>query len=231
MRTVICIPTYNERDNFPSLAAEILGTTDAHIIVVDDNSPDGTGEVAELLAKTQPRVTVIHRPKKEGIGPAYLEGFRRALDQGADLVFQMDADFSHQPRYLPVMIEALRTADVVVGSRYAAGGGIVHWGIGRRVLSRGGNAYAKLLLSTPYKDATSGFAGYRRHVLEAIDFPSIDAPGYAFQVELKYRAYRLGFTIVEVPIVFFDRTAGRSKLSRGTIGQAVLRVAGLRFKR
>ncbi len=230
MRTAICIPTYNERDNIASLAQEILATTDAHLIVIDDNSPDGTGQVADLLAEKEPRIQVIHRAKKEGIGKAYVEGFNRALAAGFDLIFQMDADFSHQPRYLGPMIEALRSADVVIGSRYVDGGGTVNWGVGRRALSRGSNLYARLVLDTPFRDATAGFVGFRRHVLEAVSFENIDTTSYAFQVELKYRAHRLGFTIVEVPIVFFDRTAGSSKLSRGTIAQAVMRVVELCLK-
>jgi dolichol-phosphate mannosyltransferase len=230
MRTMICIPTYNERDNVPSLVEEILATTDAHVMLIDDNSPDGTGQVADLLAQSEPRIQVVHRPKKEGIGKAYVDGFRRALAGGFEVVFQMDADFSHQPRYLPSMIDALRSADMVIGSRYVEGGGTVNWSIARRALSRGSNLYARFLLDVPYRDATAGFVGFRRHVLEAINFETIDATSYAFQVELKYRAHRLGFTIAELPIVFFDRTAGASKLSRSTIAQAVVRVVELRFK-
>jgi dolichol-phosphate mannosyltransferase len=230
MRTVICIPTYNERDNLPSLVEEILATTDAHVLVLDDNSPDGTGQVADLLAQSEPRIGVVHREKKQGIGKAYVDGFRRAVKERFDLVFQMDADFSHQPRYLPSMIDALKSADVVIGSRYVDGGKTVNWGVGRRVLSRGSNLYARMLLDTHFRDATSGFVGFRRHVLEAINFESLDTTSYAFQVELKYRAHRLGFTIVELPIVFFDRTAGASKMPRTTIAQAVLRVVELRLK-
>lgn len=230
MRTAICIPTYNERDNLPSLVDEILASTDAHVVVIDDNSPDGTGQIAEILASSESRVSVIHRPRKEGLGRAYVDGFRRALAQGFDLIFQMDADFSHQPRYLPAMIDALKRADVVIGSRYIEGGGTVNWGLGRRLLSQGSNVYARLVLQTPYRDATSGFVGFRRHVLEAIDFEAIDASSYAFQVELKYRAHRLGFSITEVPISFYDRIVGASKLSRSTVPQAFMRVVELRMK-
>jgi dolichol-phosphate mannosyltransferase len=224
------MPTYNERDNVPSLIEEILATTDADVMVLDDNSPDGTGQVADLLAQGEPRLLVVHRSAKEGIGRAYIDGFRRALAAGYDLIFQMDADFSHQPRYLPKMIAALRSVDVVIGSRYVDGGGTINWGAFRRTLSQGSNIYARIVLGTPYKDATSGFVGFRRHVLEAVKFDSIDSTSYAFQVELKYRAHRLGFTLVELPIVFYDRTAGASKLSRRTIGHAVMRVVELRLR-
>lgn len=230
MRTVICIPTYNERENLPSLAEEILATTGADIMVLDDNSPDGTGQVADLLAKKDPRVSVVHRKQKEGLGRAYLDGFRRAIDAGYDRIFEMDADFSHQPRYLPELFVALDNADVVVGSRYVAGGGTENWGLRRRTLSQGGNVYARTVLGMPYRDVTAGFVGFRRHVLEAIDLSSIASEGYAFQIELKYRAHRLGFTIVEVPIVFFDRVAGSSKMSRRIVTEAVWRVAELRFR-
>lgn len=230
MRTVICIPTYNERDNLPSLVEEILATTDASVLVVDDNSPDGTGQMADLFAQSEPRLKVLHRRKKEGLGKAYIEAFTAALDAGYELIFQMDADFSHQPRHLPNMIAALQNADVVIGSRYVDGGGTVNWGVGRRALSRGSNLYARSVLSTPYRDATAGFVGFRRHVLEAINFETIDALSYAFQVELKYRAHRLGFTIVELPIVFYDRTAGSSKLARSSIAQAIVRIIELRLQ-
>jgi dolichol-phosphate mannosyltransferase len=230
MRTVICMPTYNERDNVPSLIEEILATTDADVMVLDDNSPDGTGQVVDLLAQDEPRVTIVHRAQKEGLGLAYVDGFRRALAGGYDLIFQMDADFSHQPRYLPKMIATLKNVDVVIGSRYVDGGGTINWGVFRRALSQGSNVYARTVLGTPYKDTTSGFVGFRRHVLEAVDFETIDSQSYAFQVELKYRAHRLGFTIVELPIVFYDRTAGASKLSRRTIGHAIMRVVELKLK-
>lgn len=230
-RTAICIPTYNERENLPSLIEEILATTDADLIVVDDDSPDGTGRVADVLAQSETRLSVIHRTRKEGLGRAYIEGFRRALSSGYDMIFQMDADFSHQPRYLPEMMAALRNADVVVGSRYVSKGGIEHWGIARRVVSRASNFYARRVLSMSLRDATAGFAGFRRGVLEAIDLENIRSEGYAFQIELKYRAHQRGFTIIEVPIVFFDRVAGASKMSKRTIAQAMLRVLELRLRR
>ena len=230
MRILVCIPTYNERDNIPSLVEEILATTDADVMILDDDSPDGTGQIAELVAQGEPRVKVVHRPRKAGVAKAYKDGFGRAQAEGYDAVFQMDADFSHQPRYLPYMIGALDSADVVVGSRYIAGGGVENWAIPRRVVSRGSNLYARTVLGMPYEDATSGFVGFKKHVLEAIDFPAIDAEAYAFQIELKYRAHRLGFKIVEVPIIFYDRTAGHSKMSRRTVAQAVLRVLELRLR-
>jgi dolichol-phosphate mannosyltransferase len=230
MRTVICIPTYNERDNLPSLIEEILATTSADVMVLDDNSPDGTGQVADLIAKKEPRVRAVHRPRKEGLGRAYLDGFRRALDAGYDRIFEMDADFSHQPRYLPDLFAALERADVVVGSRYIEGGGVTNWTLGRRALSRGGNLYARAVLGIPFNDLTAGFVGFKRHVLEAIDLGSISSEGYSFQLELKFRAFRLGFTFVEVPIVFFDRVAGTSKMSRAIVAEALWRVLLLRAK-
>jgi dolichol-phosphate mannosyltransferase len=230
MRTVVCIPTYNERDNVPSLVEEILATTEADVMILDDDSPDGTGQLADLVAQGEPRVKVVHRPRKSGVARAYKDGFGRALDASYDAVFQMDADFSHQPRYLPQMIAALDGADVVVGSRYTTGGGVENWDIPRRIVSRASNLYARTVLGMAYEDATSGFVGFRKHVLEAIDFHSIDAEAYAFQIELKYRAHRLGFKIVELPIIFYDRTAGHSKMSRRTVAQAVLRVLELRLR-
>lgn len=231
MRTVICIPTYNERENLPSLVEEILATvSNTDIMVLDDNSPDGTGQVADLLAKKDARISVVHRPRKEGLGRAYLDGFRRALAAGYDRIFEMDADFSHQPRYLPELYRALDDADAVIGSRYTGGGGVENWGLYRRFLSKGGNVYAKTVLGMPYQDLTAGFVGFKRHVLEAIDLDSIRSEGYSFQLELKYRAHRLGFTFVEVPIVFFDRVAGNSKMSKAIVREAVWRVVQLRAK-
>jgi dolichol-phosphate mannosyltransferase len=230
MRTVICIPTYNERENLPSLAEEILATTAADIMVLDDNSPDGTGQVADLIAKRESRVRVVHRPKKEGLGRAYLDGFARALGAGYDRIFEMDADFSHQPRYLPDLFAGLEQADVVIGSRYMPGGGVENWTLPRKALSRGGNLYARAVLGFPFNDCTAGFVGFKRHVLEAIDLGSIQSEGYSFQLELKYRAYRLGFTIAEVPIIFFDRAAGSSKMSRAIVAEALWRVLELRLR-
>ena len=230
MRGVICIPTYNERENLPSLVEEVLAV-DPHvdIMVLDDDSPDGTGQVADLIAKREPRVTVVHRPRKEGIGRAYLDGFRRALAAGYDVVVQMDGDFSHQPRFLPEILRAIEHADVVVGSRYVDGARVETWGVPRRVLSAAGNLYARTVFGMAERDLTSGFVAYRRHVLEAVGLDKIQSESYGFQLELKFRAHQLGFQIAEVPIVFFDRVVGLSKLQRGRVGEALLGVVKLRL--
>lgn len=228
MRTVICMPTYNERENLPSLAEEIVSITDADLMILDDGSPDGTGSVADILAQKYQAVSVVHRAEKRGVGAAYKDGFARALAAGYDAIFEMDADFSHQPRYLPDLIAALEDTDVVVGSRYVEGGGIENCRARRRLISRVSNSAAGALLGLPIRDATAGFVGWKRRVLEAIDFGSIPGEGYAFQVELKYRAYKRGFPVVEVPILFWDRVAGRSKLEASTAAAMwrVLRMRG-----
>ena len=230
MRTVICIPTFNERENLPSLCEEILDTFDADIMILDDDSPDGTGRVADMLAKKHSRISVVHRERKQGTGRAYLDGFRRALDAGYEAIFQMDADFSHQPRHLPELFEALQSADMVIGSRYVPGSKVPKWTLARRGLSFGGNAYARAVFGMRVRDLTSGFVGYKRHVLEAIDLSTIHSDSYAFQLELKYRAHRMGFTIVEVPIAFFDRVLGISKMQRGKVAEALVRVLDLRVR-
>lgn len=232
MRIVICIPTYNERENLPSLVEEVLAVEPrADIMVLDDDSPDGTGQVAELIAKREPRVSVVHRVRKEGIGRAYVDGFRRALAAGYDVIVQMDGDFSHQPRFLPEVLRAIETSDVVVGSRYVDGSRVETWGLPRRVLSAAGNLYARTVFGMEERDLTSGFVVYRRHVLEAIGLDNIQSESYGFQLELKFRAHQLGFTITEVPIVFFDRVVGLSKMQRGRIGEALLGVVKLRLGR
>jgi dolichol-phosphate mannosyltransferase len=230
MRGVICIPTYNERENLPSLVEEVLAV-DPHVdvMVLDDDSPDGTGQVADLIAKREPRVSVVHRPRKEGIGRAYLDGFGRALAAGYDVVVQMDGDFSHQPRFLPEILRAIEHSDVVVGSRYVDGARVETWGVPRRVLSAAGNLYARTVFGMAERDLTSGFVAYRRHVLEAVGLDKIQSESYGFQLELKFRAHQLGFQIAEVPIVFFDRVVGLSKLQRGRVGEALLGVVKLRL--
>lgn len=230
-RTVICMPTYNERENLPSLLEEVLATTSVDVMVLDDNSPDGTGAAADVIAQKTSRVRVVHRAQKLGIAAAYVDGFNRALEAGYERIYQMDADFSHQPRYLPALFEALDDADVVVGSRYIDGGRVEQWSLPRRFLSRAGNVYANTLLSLPYRDATAGFCGYKRHVLEAIDYGASSHDNHAFQVELKYRAHQMGFTIVEVPIMFWDRVVGSSKLPpRAALGSA-MRLLKIRLKK
>lgn len=234
MRVLIIIPTYNERDNIGPLLGQIHEALPvADVLVVDDNSPDGTGQLADELAKKDTRLKVLHREGKLGLGTAYLTGFRYALDAGYDFVFEMDADFSHDPCYLPALLAAASEgadgkggadegADLVIGSRRIPGGGTENWGLGRQLLSSGGSLYARAILGLgslqhpfglPVNDLTSGFKCFRRRVLESIDLDSIHSEGYSFQIELTYRAMRLGFRVAEVPIVFVDRRAGQSKMS------------------
>jgi dolichol-phosphate mannosyltransferase len=199
--------------------------------VVDDSSPDGTGEIADRLAAELPEVEVLHRRKKEGLGRAYLAGFRYALDAGADFVLEMDSDFSHDPKDLPRLLEAAKDADLVLGSRYVDGGGVSDWSLARRMLSRGGSSYARHVLGIPVRDLTGGFKCFRREVLETLDLESIQADGYGFQIELTYCAIRAGFRVVEVPIVFRDRQAGVSKMSARIAVEAVWKVPALRMRR
>ena len=229
----VCLPTYNERENLEPMVdrlGEILGS-DGLVLVIDDNSPDGTGERADRLAAERPRVQVLHRPRKEGLGPAYLDGFRRALELGADLIFELDCDFSHDPADVPRLAAAAAEADLVIGSRYVPGGGTKNWGLVRRLISRGGSLYAQILLGVPIRDLTGGFKCYRREVLEAIDLDAIHSKGYAFQIETTYRALRAGFRVVEVPIVFTDREVGGSKMSKAIVLEAVWKVPALRLGR
>jgi dolichol-phosphate mannosyltransferase len=229
----LILPTYNEAPNIEALVASVRNVlpSSRRILIVDDSSPDGTGEIADRLAAEHEDIEVLHRPVKQGLGPAYLAGFRRALDGGADLVLEMDSDFSHDPAYLPRLLDAARNADLVLGSRYVPGGGVSEWGPLRRAISRGGSAYARVVLGVPIRDLTGGFKCFRREVLEAIDLDSVDSRGYAFQVETTYRAIRAGFRVVEVPIVFRERRVGASKMSRAIIAEAVWRVPTLRFTR
>ena len=225
-RATVCLPTYDERENIEAIVAallERLGPDDG-VLVIDDNSPDGTGEIADSLAAGEPRVSVLHRAEKEGLGPAYLAGFRRALADGAELVLEMDADFSHDPEDVPRLIAAAAEADVVLGSRYVRGGRVENWGPLRRFVSRAGSLYAQMLLATHVRDLTGGFKCYRREVLEAIDLEAVSARGYAFQIETTYRALRHGFRVVEIPITFVDRREGRSKMSRAIVLEAIWRV-------
>ena len=225
----ICLPTYNERANIePMLRA--LQPLGVRVLVVDDNSPDGTGEIADRLAAELDFVSVLHRDRKEGLGPAYLAGFRRALADGAELILEMDCDFSHDPKDVPRLIAACEQgADLALGSRYVPGGGTENWGRGRRIVSTGGSWYARTLLGVRIRDLTGGFKCYDRRVLERIDLDVVRSKGYAFQIETTYRAIRAGFTVVEVPIVFADRTEGTSKMSRAIVIEAVTRVPALRF--
>jgi dolichol-phosphate mannosyltransferase len=228
-KATICLPTYDERANIEAMlsALQPLGV---HVLVVDDNSPDGTGEIADGLAQELDFVSVLHRSTKEGLGPAYVAGFRRALADGAELILEMDCDFSHDPGDVPRLIAACDAgADVALGSRYVPGGGTENWGRIRRLVSTGGSWYARKLLGVGIRDLTGGFKCYRRRVLERIDLDAIRARGYAFQIETTYRAIRAGFDVVEVPIVFADRTAGQSKMSRTIVLEAITQVPALRF--
>jgi dolichol-phosphate mannosyltransferase len=227
----VCLPTYNERENLePMLRAlgEVLGADD-RVLVIDDNSPDGTGELADRLAGELGFVDVLHRPRKEGLGPAYLACFRHALDAGAELVVEIDCDFSHDPADVPRLVAAAADADLALGSRYVAGGGIENWGLIRRAISAGGSIYARLVLGVPVRDLTGGFKCFRRAVLEAIPLDRVHSRGYAFQIELTYRALRKGFRVQEVPIRFADRVVGGSKMSRGIVLEAIWRVPLLRL--
>ena len=230
-RVLIVTPTYNERENLEAFLRGALDVLpDAHVLVVDDNSPDGTGELADALSKKDPRVKVLHRAGKLGIGTAYLEGFRRAIDEKYDVVFERDTDLSHDPRYLPDFLRAVeRGADVVIGSRNIPGGNVEGWGLYRHALSKGGSLYARTILGLGVRDLTSGFKAFRREVLESIDLGSVRSEGYSFQIELTYRAARKGFRVAEVPIVFVDRRHGASKMSRRIVREAIGMVWKLRL--
>jgi dolichol-phosphate mannosyltransferase len=229
----VILPTYNEAENLERIVGAVLEQLPAsrRILIVDDNSPDGTGEIADRLAEADDSIGVLHRAQKEGLGPAYLAGFRVALDAGAERIIEMDADFSHDPSYLPKLIGATDHFDLAIGSRYVPGGGVTDWGPMRRFISRGGSSYARLALGLPIRDLTGGFKCFRREVLEAINLETIEARGYAFQVETTYRAIRAGFRVVEIPIVFKDRADGTSKMSRSIVAEAIWRVPAMRFRR
>jgi dolichol-phosphate mannosyltransferase len=226
----LVLPTYNEADNLEPLVEAALANlpAEARVLVVDDNSPDGTGKIAGRLAATE-RVEVLHRPRKDGLGPAYLAGFRRALEGGAGYVLEMDADFSHDPADLSRLLAAAESADLVIGSRYVAGGRVENWTPARRAISRGGSIYARRALGLSVRDLTGGFKCFRRQVLETIPLGEIGSRGYAFQVEMTYRAAKAGFKIDEIPICFHERRAGASKMSGGIVAEAVWKVPLLRW--
>jgi dolichol-phosphate mannosyltransferase len=235
--TWLVLPTYNEADNVAALVRSVLpelvdASGAAHrIVIVDDSSPDGTGEIADRLAAELGHVEVLHRERKQGLGPAYLDGFRRALAEGAELILEMDCDFSHNPADVPRLIAAAAEADLVLGSRYVEGGSIENWGPMRRFVSAGGSTYARLLLGVPIRDLTGGFKCFRREVLERIDLDTITAKGYAFQIETTYRALRAGFRVREIPIAFVDREHGGSKMSKAIVLEAAWRVPVMRLRR
>lgn len=229
----IVLPTYEEAENVVLMLEAVLGVTDAagldaRVLVVDDGSPDGTADLADAVAARDPRVAVLRRARKEGIGPAYRAGFRRALDEGAALVVEMDCDFSHDPGRLPALVAATADADLVLGSRYVRGGGVARWGAARRTISRAGCEYARLILGVGVRDLTGGFKCFRREVLEAIPLDEVTAAGYGFQIEMTYRALLLGFRVVEVPITFTEREWGSSKMSRRIVWEAAALVPRLR---
>ncbi len=227
---LVCIPTYNERENVESIVRAVLGADPrVDVLVVDDASPDGTGALADALAEESPRVQVLHRAGKAGLGKAYLAAFDWALQRNYSLVLEMDADFSHDPAYLPTLLDRASTdADLVLGSRWVKGGGTRNWGIGRQLISRGGSLYARTILGLDIRDLTGGYKCFRAEVLRAIDLPSVTSSGYGFQIELTYRALKKGFRVVEVPIVFEDRRVGQSKMSRAIVLEALAMVWKIR---
>jgi len=232
-RAVLCLPTYNERENLEAMIralGAVLDTARDRVLVIDDGSPDGTGEIADGLARELPWVSVLHRLEKQGLGPAYVAGFRQALADGAELVLEMDCDFSHDPADVPRLIAAAEDADLVLGSRYAPGGGTANWGLARRVISRGGCLYAQIVLGLRVRDLTGGFKCFRRETLEAIDLDALSAHGYAFQIETTYRVKRAGLRIEEVPITFVERRAGASKMTGSIVAEAIWRVPLLRLR-
>ncbi|MBK5093040.1 MAG: polyprenol monophosphomannose synthase [Actinobacteria bacterium] len=231
MLSVIIIPTYNESENIEGIVRDILNLEcGVSILIVDDNSPDGTGEIADRLSREFPEVHARHRPGKQGLGTAYRYGFSEALDMGATCIFQMDADYSHDPRYIPQFVSAIDDHDVVIGSRYVEGGGIENWGLLREMISRGGNFYARMCTGLKMNDMTSGYRCYSRDVLKAVDLSRISATGYGFQVEMSYVCAALGFDMFELPIVFTDRRVGQSKMSGRIVWEATWVVAGLKRK-
>ncbi len=231
MRVMVVVPTYNERKNLEELAPKVLsGLPDVELLVVDDGSPDGTGEFADALKKDDPRVHVLHRPSKMGLGSAYVQGFKYALGAGAELIVQMDADFSHDPDVIPKLVDRAGSYDVVLGSRYITGANVVNWPLSRLFLSYFANVYTHIVTGLPLRDSTGGFKCFRRKVIESIDLDSIRSDGYSFQIEVNFRCWRRGFSIVEIPIVFVDRHSGTSKMSRWIVWEAMWLVWRLRLE-
>lgn len=233
MFTVI-LPTYNERENLERFVEKLqevftINNLAGRIIVVDDNSPDGTGQIADSLAGRHDSLSVIHRPEKQGIGPAYVAGFKQALTTDTCCIFEMDCDFSHDPANIPAFLKAIETADLVLGSRYVPGGRVENWGLARRLISRWGGLYARLVLGVPVNDLTGGNKCFRREVLEALDLDAVSSAGYGFQIEMTYRTIKKGFRVKEIPITFSDRQLGQSKMSKRIVLEAVLLVWKLRL--
>jgi dolichol-phosphate mannosyltransferase len=227
---VVLLPTYNERSNIEQIVPTILAAADVDILILDDNSPDGTGALAQAIADSNPRVTVMHRPQKSGLGKAYLAGFQAALERGYDRILQMDADFSHPIGQLPTLLSLSKEYDLVLGSRWIPGGGTENWPLFRKILSKGGSFYARTLLNVPIRDLTGGFKCFQRHVLEALPLKEVESTGYSFQIEMTYRTLGHGFSVKETPIVFVEREEGVSKMSRKIVLEAILKVPALRLK-
>jgi dolichol-phosphate mannosyltransferase len=229
-KAIVLLPTYNEKENIEGIIPEILRQDDRlSILVIDDNSPDGTGEIADRISAQNPRVFVLHREQKRGLGQAYIAGFRWALEKDYDYIFEMDADFSHDPGCLPAFLENIRTHDVVLGSRYISGVNVINWPMTRLLLSYYANVYTRIITGLPLRDATGGFKCFRRRVLEVIELDEVKSNGYSFQIEMSFRAWKKGFSIKEIPIVFADRTAGTSKMSKSIVREAVIMVWRLRI--
>jgi dolichol-phosphate mannosyltransferase len=230
-RVLVVMPTYNEAVNLPLIVPQILAQDSRiELLVVDDNSPDGTGRMADEMAAAEPRIHVLHRPGKGGLGKAYLAGFRWALERDYEFIFEMDADFSHDPKFLCVFLEVAKDADLVIGSRYKTGVNVINWPISRLLLSLGANQYARWVTGLPIEDSTGGFKCFRRRVLEAIDFDRVRSNGYSFQIEMSFRAWKKGFRLVEIPIVFTDRVEGHSKMNKRIVREAIWMVWWLRLK-
>jgi dolichol-phosphate mannosyltransferase len=233
MNSLVVVPTYNEIDNLPGIVESILEhAPHTHILIVDDNSPDGTGALADKLSAARPeQLFVLHRARKDGLGQAYVDGFRFALDRGYDFIVQMDADFSHDPKYLPAFFEAIQTNDVVIGSRYVNGISVVNWDLKRLILSKAASFYVRLITRMPIADTTTGFKCWRREALLAIGLDQLFSNGYVFLAEMSYRAYRKGMRIKEVPIIFVERRLGRSKMNGGIMIEGILSVLRMRLRR
>lgn len=231
-KTLVVTPTYNEADNIEKFIGQVLSQgTDIEMLIVDDNSPDKTGEIVERLKSKNPRIHVLHRPEKMGLGTAYVEGFKFAIANNFDFVFEMDADFSHNPDEIPRMLEKARVNDLVIGSRYTNGVRVINWPIRRLLLSYSANVYTRVITGMPIKDATGGFKCFRRKVLESIDLSRVKSNGYAFQIEMNFKAFTKGFKLIEHPIIFADRAVGVSKMSRKIVYEAVFMVWKLKLRK
>jgi dolichol-phosphate mannosyltransferase len=230
MKALVIIPTYNEKENIEKIVPAVLEKDEIlDILIVDDNSPDGTGAIADRMAQENKKIKVLHRPGKSGLGTAYIAGFKYALENGYDYIFEMDADFSHDPKYIPEFLKAIKEADLVLGSRYINGVNVINWPMSRLLLSYYANVYSRWVTGLPVKDATGGFKCYRKEVLKAIDLDKVKSNGYSFQIEMSFRAWEKGFKVKELPIVFEDRRAGHSKMSKKIVREAVWMVWRLRF--